>query len=144
MESEQAVPVHGKIGLWGYPYSGPGEEIGTTLHIDRSQLDTLLRRLSRSSVSPDAMTFSDQIVNAQQQIIDDQDQVILRLQKQVHDLSQQLESLAGSEIEEETEILDLQPLSRRRVNAEVRRYYEPARIQIVEEAGDTDSEDTGE
>lgn len=41
--------------------------------------------------------------------------------------------LAKREIEEEPEVLNLQPSSTRRINAKVRRYYEPARLQIMEE-----------
>ncbi len=85
-----------------------------------------------------------QIIATQQQVIATQYQEIRRLRQLVDGVSQQLESLEKSEIEEEPEILNLQPISRRRVNAEVRRYYEPARFQITEEAEDTDSEDTGE
>lgn len=55
------------------------------------------------------------------------------LEELVNNLYHQLQSLQPGQREETPEILDLQPLSRTRVNAQVRRYNEPARLEIVEE-----------
>jgi hypothetical protein len=68
-------------------------------------------------------------------------QEIMRLEQLVNKLSHQIQSLQPGEVEETPEILDLQPLSRTRVNAQVRRYNEPARLEIIEETEYTDSED---
>jgi hypothetical protein len=69
-------------------------------------------------------------------------QEIKRLERLIYSLSQQIESLQPGGPEEASDILDLQPLSRSRVNAKVRKYYEPARFRIIEDAEDTDPEDT--
>jgi hypothetical protein len=79
-----------------------------------------------------------------EQRIDALTREIIRLEQLVHSMSQQIETLLSAEPEDATGILDLQPLSRRRVNAEVRRYYEPDRLQILEDTEDIGSEDTEE
>ncbi len=99
-----------------------------------------------SSGIPTTITPSlEKRMNALDQKIDAQTQEILQLQQLVYDMARQLQqSLQGVEPEETSEILDLQPLSRMHVNAQVGQYYEPARLHIIEEAEDTDSEDTEE
>jgi hypothetical protein len=71
-------------------------------------------------------------------------QEVRELKQLIYHMSQQLRSLRGVESEDTSEILDLPPLSRRRVNAQVRKYDEPVRFQIIEETEVTESEDTEE
>jgi hypothetical protein len=61
-----------------------------------------------------------------------------RLEELVNNLYHQLQSLRPEQLEETPEILELQPLSRTRVNAQVRRYNEPARLEIIEETEDNE------
>jgi len=101
-----------------------------------------LRRLS-SSISAAATLDFEQIAEARRQIIEAQNQEIRRLRQRILALSQELKSSKEGDPEEPSEILDLPPLSKRRVNVKVRK-REPARFRFVENGEEADSDDTEE
>lgn len=76
-----------------------------------------------------------------EQRIDVLSQEIRQLKQLIYDMSQQLQSLQEVELEETSEILNLPPLSKKRVNVKVRK-REPARFRFVENGEETDSDDT--